>query len=277
LALLLTRASQHALFLALAGCFAIFSIPCFLFVRERPNPKARRLGWSTISESVREVLHTLKSSKDHPGLLRFLIARLFYSDAVNTVIAIMSLYVLNVAKQFGGDDAAGKHLADIILFIAITFAIGGGIFWGRVVDRFGPKRTLVTVFACWAIALTFGAAIGLFSLPIWTTYVMGAVTGIAFGGVSTADRPFLLRLAPPDRVGEYYGLYGMVGRFGAITGPVLWALVTWAATSLAGLRPLQAQGLGILVLLGMMGVGYAILRPVSDNQPVAATGSHVER
>ena len=56
----------------------------------------------------------------------------------------------------------------------------------------------------------------------------------------------------------------MVGRFAAITGPVLWALATWAAIHVVGLAPLQAQAVGILVLLAMMALGYVILRPVSD-------------
>ena len=38
----------------------------------------------------------------------------------------------------------------------------------------------------------------------------------------------MLRLTPPDRIGEFYGLYGMVGRFSAITGPIIWAIVTSA-------------------------------------------------
>jgi UMF1 family MFS transporter len=36
----------------------------------------------------------------------------------------------------------------------------------------------------------------------------------------------MLRLTPPDRIGEFYGLSGMVGRFSAIIGPVIWAAVT---------------------------------------------------
>lgn len=263
IAYVLTSASPHGLFLTLAVVFALFTIPCFLFVRERPNPKAQPLRWGTVGDSVREVVHTFRTTREHPGLLRFLIARMFYSDAVNTVIAVMSLYVVNVARQFGGTEESGRHLADMILLFAITFAVLGGFFWGRIVDRIGPKRTLTLVLACWAVALLFGAAIGLFSLPLWTVYVMGAVTGLAFGGVSTSDRPFLLRLTPPDRVGEYYGLYGMVGRFAAITGPVLWAVVT-AVARLCGLTALQSQAMGILVLLAMMGAGYVILRPVAD-------------
>ena len=35
----------------------------------------------------------------------------------------------------------------------------------------------------------------------------------------------MLRLAPPQHIGQFYGLYAMVGRFAAIIGPLLWALI----------------------------------------------------
>ncbi len=64
------------------------------------------------------------------------------------------------------------------------------------------------------------ALIGLLGLPIWVFYIVAAAAGVGMGGVWTADRPYMLRLTPPARIGEFYGLYGMVGRFSAITGPL---------------------------------------------------------
>ena len=62
-----------------------------------------------------------------------------------------------------------------------------------------------------------------------------------------------------------YGLLGHVGRFSAVTGPLIWAVVT----SLAQRPPfklsiLQAEGVAVLVLLGMIACSYIILGPVSD-------------
>ena len=78
----------------------------------------------------------------------------------------------------------------------------------------------------------------------------------ALGGTWAADRPFMLRLTPPGRVGEFYGLYGMVGRFSAITGPFIWAVV---ADKLGMGRPAA-----VLVLLASVFAGWLVLRPVSD-------------
>ena len=74
----------------------------------------------------------------------------------------------------------------------------------------------------------------------------------------------MLRLTPPDRVGEFYGLYGMVGRFSAITGPMLWSVATYFAVERGGLPPLTGQALAIVSLLVMVVISYVILRPVTD-------------
>jgi UMF1 family MFS transporter len=95
-------------------------------------------------------------------------------------------------------------------------------------------------------------------------YAIACAAGIALGGVWAADRPYMLVLTPPARVGEFYGLYGMVGRFSAISGPVIWAIVTSITIQKLGLEPRVGQGIGVLALLVLMIVSYIILQPVSD-------------
>jgi UMF1 family MFS transporter len=101
-------------------------------------------------------------------------------------------------------------------------------------------------------------------LPIAFLFVTAILIGIAMAGTWSADRPFMLRLTPPGRVGEFYGLYGMVGRFSAITGPFLWGLTTRVLVDGSGLPVLTGEAAAILELLAMIGIGYWILKPVSD-------------
>jgi UMF1 family MFS transporter len=107
------------------------------------------------------------------------------------------------------------------------------------------------------------AAVGIVGLPLWTLYVVACAAGFSLGGIWAADRPLMLRLTPPARVGEFYGLYGMVGRFSAITGPFLWGnVVAFAITR--GLPVEKGQGVAVLSLLVMVIIAFLILRPVSD-------------
>jgi UMF1 family MFS transporter len=187
----------------------------------------------------------------------------FYTDPINTVISFMALFTVNVAMASGLAKAQGERQSQLIMMSAVTFAVLGGFFWGWITDRLGPKRTLNLVLWSWMGIFTLSGLVGLLGLPLWTMFIVGGTAGFALGGVWAADRPYMLRLTPPHRIGEFYGLYGMVGRFSAVTGPVLWALIFNLATGL-GLSPLQAQGAAVFSLLALVVMSYVILQPVSD-------------
>ncbi|MDA1081038.1 MAG: MFS transporter [Gemmatimonadetes bacterium] len=262
---LVPSSNKPLLFGLIAATFLLFAIPCFIWVKERGNPNPRPIfGWQMVRESTAQTIRTLKEGHKYPGLLRFLFGRVFYTDAVNTVIAYMTLYAVNVAMARGDTVAAGENTARLVMMSAITFAVIGGFAWGWTVDRIGPKRTLNIVLGLWLATFALASSIGFFQLAVGWLYLVGAMAGIAMGGVWSADRPYMLRLTPPDRIGEFYGLYGMVGRFSAVTGPLLWSAIMFAVVERGGAHVLTGQALALLSLLGMVLVGWYILRPVSD-------------
>lgn len=255
------------LFTAIAIAFLLLALPCFFFVKERGNPNPRPVfGLSVIKESTAETIRTLRSGKQYPGLIRFLVGRVFYTDAINTVIMIMALFTTNLAMASGMTFDEGEAKAKQIMIAAISFAVLGGFVWGRLVDRIGPKRTLDGVIWLWIATFLGAAAVGLFTLPLAALFVVASMAGIALGGTWSADRPLMLQLTPPDRIGEFYGLYGMVGRFSAITGPLIWAGVTEVGQRGFGMSVVKAQGAGVLVLLTMILIAQWILRPVTDER-----------
>lgn len=265
LGFLVATDQRSLLFTIIAAAFLIFALPCFLFVTERGNPNPRPVwGWRVIRDSTAETISTLRSGQQYPGLIRFLVGRVFYTDAINTVISYMSLYTVNVAVATGLSTDAGEVQARLVLMSAIVFAIVGGLVWGWVTDRLGPRRTLNIVLMLWMATFGLAAAIGFLAMPLGWLYLVGIMAGVALGGVWAADRPYMLRLTPPDRIGEFYGLYGMVGRFSAVTGPLLWSAITYVAVSRSGLEQLTGQALAITSLLVMVVLSYWILRPVSD-------------
>ena len=71
----------------------------------------------------------------------------------------------------------------------------------------------------------------------------------------------MLRLSPPARVGEFFGLYGLVGKGSQVVGQILYGLTVFLLFDALGNAAYQ---IAILTLLGTMLVGYALIRPVSD-------------
>ena len=92
--------------------------------------------------------------------------------------------------------------------------------------------------------------------------------GSGLGGVAVTDRLLLIRLAPRERVGEMFGLFGLVGKLSAVIGPLLYGGIVFVL-----LEPLgrAAYSVAILSLLALMLVGLWLLRGV-DEPPLAAAG-----
>ena len=120
-------------------------------------------------------------------------------------------------------------------------------------------------------ALVVGAGTGSSAL-LW---VLGPLIGIALGSLSAVDRIFLLRLIPPERRGEDFALYALVGKLSSGFGPlVLWGGTVLVATEL-GMSKFDASRIAIIVLAGAALAGYLILRPLADAPAAAATASPV--
>jgi UMF1 family MFS transporter len=247
--LLESRYGYVPIFRITALLFLLFAIPIFLFVREPKRKNTFSLSGAAVTRAFGQVVTTFRHVRNYRGLGRFLIGRAFYADAANTLIAFMGIYVTN-------EIGFSTTQAQIVLLVGIASAVAGGFAWGRIVDSIGPKRTLDRVLYTWMLTLLLTVAIPVFGLPSALFWVVAMLAGISLGGTWTADRPYMLTLAPPARIGEFYGLYSMVGRFAAVIGPLLWAFV--------------AEGLGygrpaaVFALFVMVCIAYFLLRGVDD-------------
>ena len=229
--------------------FIVFAVPCFLWVKERPRLDVAPVSRETVRRAFAEVKQTVDRARQYPDLPRFLAGRVFYSDASNTLVGFMAIYV---TEELGFSDGQ----SDLILVTGILGALVGGLTWGRIVDKIGPKATLNRVLALWALVMFLAAAIAYLDLPSVLFWFVAPLAGVALGGTGTSDRPLMIRLSPPRYLGQFYGLYGMAGRFAAIVGPLLWALIVDVLD--------LGRPAAVLSLLGMIAIGYLILRPVSD-------------
>jgi UMF1 family MFS transporter len=241
-------------FLIAAVLFAIFAIPIFVFVRE--SGPIGRVSWGDVVGSLTQLRTSFHHAGEVPGLRRFLIARFFYSDAVNTIIVVMSV-VTTKAKGLSDTEAL------IVLLSLTVAAIVASFGWGILVDRIGPRRTLMIVLTSWAAGLILGAISlsipGAFGLVLFL--IAGAILGSGLGGVQVADRVLMVRLSPPERVGEFFGLYGLVGKGSQVVGQLLYGFTLLLFFDTLGVGAYQ---LAVLTLLGTMAFGAWILRPVSD-------------
>lgn len=251
LLILVTDSGSSGLtFLMAAVLFALFALPIFLVVKE-PAGTGYRFRVGDAIASWRQLRTTIAHAREVPGLPRFLVGRFFYTDPVNTVIVVMSVFAV---------EAIGltKAQANLVLLALTVAAVLASFGWGVLVERIGPKRTLMWVLGSWCLGLVIGGAV--LSLP--TFLIAGLLLGSGLGGVWTSDRVFMLRLSPPERIGEFFGLYGLAGKFSAVTGPILYGTIVSVLLN-AGWGK-GAYQVGILSFLVLMVIGILFLRGVPD-------------
>jgi UMF1 family MFS transporter len=234
------------IFLLTAIGFAVFALPCFLFVRE-PAIGGRRLDGAAVHAAFADLAQTAALLRSLPRLGRFLLGRICYANAANTLTAYMSIYAV---VQIGFSDQE----KDILILAGFIGALSGGLAWGRVVDRIGPEAALRTVLALWTAVMAGTAVVGFDLLPKSVFWAVAPLAGLALGCTWTTDRPLLVKLSPPERLGQTSGLYAVTGRFGALIGQAIW----WAAVGPLG----WGSPAAVLALLGLVLASALILRPL---------------
>jgi UMF1 family MFS transporter len=241
--------STPSTFVLVGGLFLLFAGPLFLAVRESSRARGRFSALDA-ARSWTQLGQTVRHARQSPGLLRFIVARFFYSDPVNTAIAVMSAFAVHAV---GFTEGQALQVLLILTVVAVIASFG----WGFLADRWGPRRTLFAVLGTWAVGL---AIITLF-LSTVPFLIAGALLGAGLGGVGVVDRLMLLRLSPPERIGEMFGLYGLAGKFSAVVGPIAYGIIVAVLLDSLGRGAYQVAIASLFVLLL---IGFFILRGVGE-------------
>lgn len=225
-----------AIFLVTAIFFFIFSLPLFLFLRDK---KIEGLNWiSNFKKAFLEVKKTVtyllpglpgattllsstESSKAGkvvaPGLGSFLVGSFFYNNAMNTIIIFLSLFATTVI---------GLSVREFF-FVFALLAIGsffGAMVAGYFSDKIGPVKMLTAALVVWMAVTAFFI---LFQQSLMSFLLAGMVGGGALGAVWTGNRHLVTKLAPSHKVAEIFGFEGLTERFSGVIGPLLFGyLVT---------------------------------------------------
>jgi UMF1 family MFS transporter len=241
------HAGRVSTFVPTALLFFLFSLPLFFFCRDR-HPRAGRVEWR---QTFANVGHTLRDARDHKGALPFIFASFLYQDAIGTIVSFMALYAVKAMGFAKG--------AETTLFLVLTIpAIGGSYIAGRLVDRFGARRTIILSIVSWIVLLT--AMILAPSQPAF--WAVGLFIGLIFGAVPTAERPLLLSLVPEAEAGRFFSLLLLSSRAAAIAGPLIWGLTVDA------LEPVSGTGVAyrsaVVTVILMFAASLLLLRHVPD-------------
>ena len=236
--------AEHIRVVALLVAFwiAVFSLPTFLLTPDRkrtdmPLRQAARSG-------IKQLIQTLKNVREFPDIFRYLIARLFYVDGMNTLFLFGGIYAAGTFKM---------SVEEIIQFgIALNVAAGIGAFiFGRIDDFIGPKRVILIaiagmLFVSTPLLMVEGKLLfWIFALPL----------GLFFGPAQTASRSLMARLTPPHVSTEMFGLFALSGKATAFLGPSLVGTVTLLTDN---------QRIGMATIAGLLIIGGLMMLTVKS-------------
>lgn len=224
-----------------AAWFLLFSIPTFVFLRERQAPRR-----ASLAEYVRHGFGRVRGTFDHLRHYReagkLLLARLIYNDGLVTVFAMAAIYA---GAVFGMETSEV-----LVLGIAVNIAAGvSAIGFGFVNDRIGGVKTI-------AITLVVLSATTLLALlaPNRSWFWVAAIgLGLMVGPNQAASRSLLGSFIPRSKQGELFGFYAFSGKLASVLGPLTYGLVLgWTAShrwAMGGILLFFVAGLALLGLV----------------------------
>ena len=238
--------------LLVAAWFFLFSIPTFVFLKDvKPNKGLHKY----FKQSFDSIISSFRNVREHKKIVRFLIARLFYNDALITIFA------------FGGIYAAGtlQFSFNEILILGVVLNISaciGSFLFGHLEDKIGVKNMLMITL--WTLLLSTLLA---FLAPFLTNFdhlitpktlfwIAGVFIGLMQGPNQAGSRSLMARLTPEDKKNEFFGFYAFSGKATAFLGPLFFGLLTSAFGT-------QQAGLVIIVVFFL--VGILIFKPLLLN------------
>ena len=220
--------------------YAVFIIPLFLFTPDLKKNNVTVIN--SIKIGLTNFIKTFKEARKYKNIFIFLITRMFYQDALNALFVVGGVYASLVV---------GMSLTQVLILGIILNVLSGpsSIYGGYLNDLVGSKN--VINLSLWGLFLSgvLGISIdkdtifffftvneysssveeftfGIFNSVSQVTYIC-VVIGISifYGPAQTASRALMIKLAPQEKMTEFFGLYAFAGKSTAWLVPGIMSLI----------------------------------------------------
>ncbi len=217
--------------------FLVLALP--LLVRTPDAGGATRPMTCAVRGALTQLRESLRQVKRYRGIVRFLIARMFYVDGLATLFAFGGVYA---AGTFGMTEQ------QVLLFgivLNVTAGLGAaGFAW--VDDWLGSKRTILLSLAGLIVTGTLVLLVES-QVMFWA---LGMALGIFVGPAQAASRTYMGHAAPEALRTEMFGLLALSGKVTAFIGPLLVGWITLFT---------QSQRIGMSTVVVLFLIGFVLM------------------
>ncbi len=199
-----------------------------------------------VSNTFRSIGKTLSDIIANKVIFTFIFAYFFYIDGVNTVIHMATSYGATL-----GLSSSGMILA---LLVTQLVAFPCAILFAVFAKRFGSINIIIAAIGVYFIICMIGFFMGFgveekfltLNQALVIFWILAILVGTCQGGIQALSRSYFGKLIPPERSNEYFGFFDIFGKFAAIMGPGLYAII--AAST--GRSSYAMASITLLFLLG---------------------------
>jgi len=228
--------------------WALFSIPILRNVKHQHG--VNKVEKKFIQDTFVRIIHTAKEIFTNKAMMLFIIAYFFYIDGVGSIISMSTAYgtQLNLSST------------SMILALLVTqiVAFPCAIIFGRLASKIGSITMLTFGVCIYLIICLLGFVIGFgleenfisISGATILFWILAILVGTSQGGIQAISRSYFGKLVPAQKSGEYFGFFDIFGKFAAVIGPAMYALIVGVS---------GRTSFGIFAFIALFVVGLLIL------------------
>ena len=234
-------------FLTVGIWWVVMSIPTFKYLNERKGLGLPQ-GEKYISFGFKKIFKTLKEIKQYKQLAKFLLAFVIYNDAIQTVIAMSTIFG-KVEIGLGEGDLIGALL--MTQFIALP----GSLMFAKFAKKMGAKQAIIVSLIAWSAIVIYAYFLES-ALEFW---ILAGAVGLVLGGTQATSRSLFASFVPKENSAEFFGFFAISNKFASIIGPLTFA----AMGQLFG-----SARAGIVSLIVFLIIGLILLWQVDTEEGV---------
>jgi MFS transporter, UMF1 family len=199
--------------------FAVFAIPIFTRVRERPAMGKLPSGSALLKLPFQRIAETIRAVRTYKEFGKFMLAFLVYNDGILMMLGFAAIL---------GTVLFGMGTEQMIVFMILVqiASIPGAYVMGWVTDRLGARPSLLLSLAGMLVAVVWLYFAG----STLDFYIIGLIAGFSLTGAQSVSRAFVSILAPHGRTAEFYGFFAVAGRTSSFIGPLVFGVVAHRMT-----------------------------------------------
>jgi UMF1 family MFS transporter len=172
-----------------------------------------------------------------------------HAEGTGTVMTLAQVEVLPPIRQSNLPMVLGLIVALEVTAVLFALLLGRPLFSGLAL-KLDTRRSIILALIVYAVIAVWGFVLD----SVIEFWFLAWMVAIVQGGSQALSRSLYASMSPAAKSGEFFGLYGVMEKFSAIIGPLLFAA---AAVAFNSSRP------AVLSLIVLFIVGIYLLTRVN--------------